>query len=284
MSTRIDDKLEAARRFLDSGNCPLPELAERIGWSPAYLQKRFKQTFGLSPADYAAQRKVATLKQQLKHAPDVTQAWVDSGYGSSSRVYENGAAKLGMLPAVYRKGGAGMTIHWTITQTALGQALVAATERGICAVALAADQSHLLAELRTEFPNAVLNHVPDDDGLIAAKVRSVAEALAGKAGKAPIELIGTAFQHRVWQALMTIPRGSTLSYAELANRLALPKAARAVARACASNRVAVLVPCHRIVRGDGSLGGYRWGLPLKQSLLDCEHVESHTQVAIAESH
>lgn len=267
MSTPIEDKLDAARRLLDSGSCPLPELAGQIGWSPAYLQKRFKQAFGLSPAEYAAQRKVAALKQHLKNAPDVTQAWVDSGFGSSSRIYENGAARLGMLPAVYRKGGAGMTIHWTITPTVLGKALVAATERGICAVALAADQTHLLTELRTEFPNAELNHVPDDDGLIAAKVRAVAEALAGKSVGVPVELIGTAFQHRVWQALMTIPRGSTLSYAELAERLAMPSAARAVARACASNRVAVLVPCHRIIRGDGTLGGYRWGLPLKEDLL-----------------
>lgn len=267
MDTIIENKLDVARRLLDSGACPLPQLAERIGWSPAYLQKRFKQAFGLSPAEYAAQRKVAALKQHLKHAPDVTQAWVDSGYGSSSRIYENGAAKLGMLPAVYRKGGAGMTIHWTIMVTVLGNALVAATERGICAVALADGRPKLLEELRAEFPHAELNHVPDHDGIIAEKVRAVADALSGKAAKVPVELIGTAFQHRVWQALMTIPRGSTLSYSELAERLALPKAARAVARACAGNRVAVLVPCHRIIRGDGSLGGYRWGLPLKEDLL-----------------
>jgi AraC family transcriptional regulator of adaptative response/methylated-DNA-[protein]-cysteine methyltransferase len=246
MNRIIEDKLDAARRLLDDGACPLPKLADRIGWSPSYLQKRFKQAFGLSPAEYAAQRKVATLKRHLKNAPDVTQAWVDSGYGSSSRVYENGAAKLGMLPAVYRKGGAGMTI---------------------CAIALAEEQTQLLDELRAEFPNAELNHVPDDDGIIAAKVRAVADALSGKVARVPVELVGTAFQHRVWQALMTIPRGSTLSYAELAAQLSLPKAARAVARACATNRVAVLVPCHRIIRGDGSLGGYRWGLPLKEDLL-----------------
>jgi AraC family transcriptional regulator of adaptative response/methylated-DNA-[protein]-cysteine methyltransferase len=267
MDTINENKLDVARRLLDSGSCPLPQLAERIGWSPAYLQKRFKQAFGLSPAEYAAQRKVAALKQHLKHTPDVTQAWVDSGYGSSSRIYENGAAKLGMLPAVYRKGGAGMTINWTITVTVLGNALVAATERGICAVALADEQPQLLEELRAEFPNAELNHVPDHDGIIAEKVLAVADALSGKAERVSVELIGTAFQHRVWQALMTIPRGSTLSYSELAECLALPKAARAVARACAGNRVAVLVPCHRIIRGDGSLGGYRWGLPLKEDLL-----------------
>lgn len=210
--------------------------------------------------------------QDADNAPGVTKAWVDSGYCYSSRVYENGAAKLGMLPVVYRKGGTGLTIHWTITVTALGNALVAATERGICAVALAEVQTRLIEELHAEFPDAELNHVPDDDGIIASKVRWVAEALAGKAGHAPIELIGTAFQHRVWQALMAIPRGSTLSYAELAERLALPKAARAVARACAGNRVAVLVPCHRIIRGDGSLGGYRWGLSLKEDLLQRERM------------
>lgn len=205
--------------------------------------------------------------QDADNASDATPAWVDSGYGSSSRVYENSAAKLGMLPAVYRKGGAGLILHWTITVTVLGNALVAATERGICAVALADEQPKLLEELRAEFPHAELNHVPDHDGIIAEKVRAVADALSGKAAKVSVELIGTAFQHRVWQALMTIPRGSTLSYSELAECLALPKAARAVARACAGNRVAVLVPCHRIIRGDGPLGGYRWGLPLKEDLL-----------------
>ena len=191
MDTIIENKLDVARRLLDSGACPLPQLAERIGWSPGYLQKRFKQAYGLSPAEYAAQRKVAALKQHLKHAPDVTQAWVDSGYGSSSRIYENGAAKLGMLPAVYRKGGAGMTIHWTITVTVLGNALVAATERGICAVALADEQPQLLEELCAEFPHAEINHVPDHDGIIAEKVRAVADALSGKAARVSVELIGT---------------------------------------------------------------------------------------------
>ena len=205
--------------------------------------------------------------QDADNASDATPAWVDSGYGLSSRVYENDVAKLGMLPAVYRKGGAGLILHWTITVTVLGNALVAATERGICAVALADEQPKLLEELRAEFPHAEFNHVPDHDGIIAEKVRAVADALSGKAAKVSVELIGTAFQHRVWQALMTIPRGSTLSYSELAECLALPKAARAVARACATNRVAGLVPCHRVIRGDGSLGGYRWGLPLKEDLL-----------------
>ena len=160
-----------------------------------------------------------------------------------------------------------MTIHWTVTDSVLGKALVAATERGICAVALADSEQVLLAELQSEFPGAVLNPVADGDRVIAATVKQVAESLSGKPVLTSVELIGTAFQHKVWQALMTIPKGQTRSYAELAEQLGMPKAARAVARACASNKVAVLVPCHRVIRGDGSLGGYRWGLPLKDAIL-----------------
>jgi AraC family transcriptional regulator, regulatory protein of adaptative response / methylated-DNA-[protein]-cysteine methyltransferase len=269
-SVDLESKLQRARQLLDARDIALHELASQVQLSPAYLQKRFKQAYGLSPADYAAQRKIGVLKKRLRQAPDITQAWVDSGYGSSSRVYENGAAKLGMLPADYRKGGAGLTVHWTMTSTTLGAALIAATERGICAVALGQSQAELLAELQREFPNATLNPVSEGAALIADKVRAVAEILAGRTAAVDIELIGTAFQHRVWQALMRLPTGQTRSYADLAEGLGMPKAARAVARACASNRVAVLVPCHRIVRGDGSLGGYRWGLPMKARLLERE--------------
>ena len=267
MNRLSENKIRQTRALIDSGTTSLAELSDAIGWSPAYLQKRFKQATGLSPAEYAAQRKIGQFKHSLRKGADVTQAWVDSGYGSSSRVYENGAARLGMLPAAYRRGGAGMTIHWTVTDSVLGKALVAATERGICAVALAVSEQALLAELQSEFPEAVLNPVADSDQVIAATVKQVADSLAGKAHANSVELIGTAFQHKVWQALMTIPKGQTRSYAELAEQLGMPKAARAVARACASNKVAVLVPCHRIIRGDGSLGGYRWGLPLKDLIL-----------------
>ena len=270
MTTGIESKLQQARELLETADLPLAELAAKVGCSPAYLQKQFTRSFGISPAAYAAQRKVSVLKQQLRQTADVTQAWLDSGYGSCSRVYENGAAKLGMLPTDYRKGGDGLTIHWTTTRTALGNALIAATERGICAVALAESKDALLAELQREFPKATLNAVSEGEALIAEKVQAVAALLAGRPAAVDIELIGTAFQHKVWQALMRLPKGQTRSYAELAAELNMPKAARAVARACASNRVAVLVPCHRIVRGDGSLGGYRWGLPIKARLLDNE--------------
>ena len=266
----IDERLLKARALLSTRVFSLKALAEQVGLSSAYLQKQFKNAFGISPAEYSAQLKVASLKKNLRRADDITQAWVDSGFGSCSRVYQDGAAKLGMLPVAYKKGGAGMLIHWTIIDTVLGKALVAATERGICAVALADEPNALFEELRAEFPKAQLNAVPDGHQYIADRVRQVADALAGTKSQASIELLGTVFQHKVWQALMKIPKGQTRSYAELAEHLAMPKAARAVARACASNRVAVLVPCHRIIRGDGSLGGYRWGLPLKENILSRE--------------
>lgn len=266
----VEAKLIKARELLGTRAFSLSELAAETGLSASHLQKTFKQAFGLSPAQYAAQRRLDSLKRNLRKAPDVTQAWVDSGFGSCSRVYEHGAAKLGMLPVQYKKGGAGLIIHWTVCASALGPALVAATERGICAVALGSDKAGLQAELESEFPAAQLNYVPDHHRFIAGKVQQVAAALAGRTSEVPVELLGTAFQHNVWQALMKIPQGSTLSYAGLAASLGMPKAARAVARACASNKVAVLVPCHRIIRGDGSLGGYRWGLPLKEKILGQE--------------
>jgi len=173
----------------------------------------------------------------------VTRALVDAGYGSPSRVYEDGAARLGMPPGAYREGGAGLRIHWSVIDTALGRALVAATERGICAVALGADDAQLERELREEFPRAELSRVSAGrDEFLAPRVRAVADALAGLPARLPLELIGTAFQRRVWEALMKIPRGETRSYAELAGQLGMPRAARAVARACAQNRLAVLVP------------------------------------------
>jgi AraC family transcriptional regulator of adaptative response/methylated-DNA-[protein]-cysteine methyltransferase len=267
-----NDKLEKARELLSLRAFSLPELAAQTGLSPAYLQKQFKQYFGLSPAQYSAQQKLLSLKKNLRSSQDITQAWLDSGFGSCSRVYENGAAKLGMLPADYKKGGDGLIIHWTVCESLLGMALIAATQRGICAVALGVNKLVLYAELQSEFPKAQLNFVEDTHQFIADKVQLVARALSGLPCAVSLELIGTAFQQKVWQALMKIPSGQTLSYSELAESIAMPKAARAVARACASNKVAVLVPCHRIIRGDGSLGGYRWGLPLKEKILKHERV------------
>lgn len=262
------DPLELARRLLDQGEPSLSELASRTGLSASHLQRRFRARFGLSPAEYLARKKLGTLKSALREGRDVTTALYDAGYGSPSRLYEQGAAKLGMTPAIYRAGGRGVAIRWTLVDTVLGRTLVAATERGICAVELGDDDAVLEQRLREEFPLAQLERVEAGrDDFLAPRLRAVAERLAGGVAEVPVDLLGTGFQQRVWDALMKIPAGETVSYAGLAQSLGAPRAARAVASACAHNRIAVVVPCHRVIRGDGSLGGYRWGLPRKQQLL-----------------
>ncbi|ROU07929.1 methylated-DNA--[protein]-cysteine S-methyltransferase [Lysobacter enzymogenes] len=262
------DKLERARQLLDGGELSLTELSAAVGLSPSHLQRRFSARFGLSPAEYLAQRKLGSLRSALREGNDVSAALYDAGYGSPSRVYEAGAARLGMTPARYRAGGAGEQIRWSVTRTALGLALVATTARGICMVELGDDAAALEARLREEFPRAALERVDAGrDEFLAPRVQAVADTLGGGAGEVALDLIGTAFQKKVWDALMKIPPGQTRSYEDVARQIGSPRGARAVAQACASNKVAVVVPCHRVVRGDGSLGGYRWGLPLKQTLL-----------------
>ncbi|MEO6517692.1 MAG: methylated-DNA--[protein]-cysteine S-methyltransferase [Pseudoxanthomonas sp.] len=270
---RHDEKLERARSLLDGGAPTLDALAAAVGLSPSHLQRRFQSRYGMSPAEYLAQKKLAALKSGLRAGNEISAALYDAGYSSPSRVYEHGAARLGMTPATYRAGGAGMQIRWSLLETVLGIALVAATERGICSIELGAAPALLEHKLRSEFPNADIQRVEAGrDEFLAPRLRAVAERLAGGESEVPLDLVGTAFQKRVWDALMKIPVGQTLSYSEQASALGAPRAARAVASACASNRVAVVVPCHRIIRGDGSLGGYRWGLPMKQALLARERV------------
>jgi AraC family transcriptional regulator of adaptative response/methylated-DNA-[protein]-cysteine methyltransferase len=265
------DKLERVRALLDAGEPSLTELAGAVGLSPSHLQRTFTARFGLSPAEYLAQRKLGTLKAGLREGRDVSAALYDAGYGSPSRVYERGAARLGMTPARYRAGGEGEQIRWSLLGTVLGTALVATTQRGICMIELGEDPVALEAKLQAEFPRAVRERVDAGrDEFLAPRLRAVADALAGKQAQVDIDLIGTAFQKKVWDALMRIPRGETRSYAEVAAQLGAPRGARAVASACAHNRVAIVVPCHRVVRGDGSLGGYRWGLPLKERVLQRE--------------
>ena len=265
------DKLDHARALLDAGEPTLADLAAAVGISASHLQRRFTARFGISPAEYLAQRKLGTLKSALREGSDVSAALYDAGYGSPSRVYEGGAARLGMTPARYRAGGAGEQIRWSLARTALGTALVATTERGVCMVELGDDATALEAKLRAEFPQAQLERVDAGrDEFLAPRLRAVADTLGGQAHAVPMDLLGTAFQKKVWDALMKIPAGQTRSYAQVAEQIGAPGSARAVARACAGNRVAVVVPCHRVVRGDGSLGGYRWGLPLKEKLLQRE--------------
>ncbi|MDQ3057856.1 MAG: methylated-DNA--[protein]-cysteine S-methyltransferase [Pseudomonadota bacterium] len=264
-------KLERARQLLDGSELSLAELAQAVGLSASHLQRKFAAHFGLSPAQYLAQRKLGKLKSALRDGNDVSAALYDAGYGSASRVYEDSAARLGMTPARYRTGGRGEDIHWSLVDTSLGHALIAATQRGICMVELGDDPAALEQTLQREFPNARCMRVDAGrDDFLAPRLRAVAEHLAGRRDEVPLDLIGTAFQKRVWDALMKIPVGQTRSYADVAASLGSPSATRAVASACAHNRVAIVVPCHRVIRSDGSLGGYRWGLPLKERLLQRE--------------
>ncbi len=261
-------KLEHARRVLETDEPTLEALADVVGLSPSHLQRSFTARFGLSPAQFLSQRKLGALKSALRDGDDVSGALYDAGYGSPSRVYEAGAARLGMTPARYRAGGKGERIRWSIVDTALGQALVATTERGICMVELGRDAAGLERSLHMEFPQAHLECVDAGrDEFLSPRVRAVADALSGKLAHVDLDLLGTAFQRKVWDALMRIPRGETRSYSALAADVGAPQGARAIASACAHNRIAILVPCHRVVRNDGTLGGYRWGLPLKEQLL-----------------
>ncbi|MEO8001036.1 MAG: methylated-DNA--[protein]-cysteine S-methyltransferase [Arenimonas sp.] len=266
--TALPVQVVEARKLLEHEPHALTQLAKTVGWSPAYLQKQFVRAYGLTPAEFVSQKKFKNFKNELRKKSDVTRALYNAGFGSPSRVYEQGAAKLGMSPLAYQRGGAGLQIRYTILETRLGQTLIASTERGICTIALGEKAGQLETELRNEFPAADLKRIDAGrDEFIAPKVSAVVDFLAGKKSQVSLELMGTAFQQRVWQALMRIPAGETLSYAQLAERLQMPKAARAVASACAKNKCAIVVPCHRIIRGDGSLGGYRWGLPLKEKIL-----------------
>lgn len=267
------DPVARARDILDHEDLSLPALSRRVGEAPHTLRRGFIERFGLSPAQYRSQLRVQRLRQGLRQGNAISDALYDAGYGSPSRVYQDGAARLGMTPASYRRGGSGMEIFYTVVDCPLGRALVATTQRGVCSIVLGEEDAGLEAQLASEFPRARIERV--DAGapeFVAPRVAGVAEALAGGGGglPVPVELLGTAFQYRVWEALMRIPAGETRSYAELASALGQPAAVRAVAGACARNKVAVLVPCHRVVRSDGSLGGYRWGLPRKQALLDRE--------------
>lgn len=245
---------------------PLVRLAREAGVSPAHLQRTFTRIVGLSPKQYQEQRRVGALKSALRDGRTVSSATYEAGFASGRRVYEAADEALGMTPGAYRRRGVGVTIHYTVVRTSLGLLLVAVTERGICSVSLGDEENALVDALRAEYPAAELARATDaDDRLVDAVVAHV-EGTA-RAIDLPLDLKATAFQWQVWRALQRIPEGATRSYQEIARELGQPSAARAVARACASNRVAVLIPCHRVVRGDGALGGYRWGVARKAALL-----------------
>jgi AraC family transcriptional regulator of adaptative response/methylated-DNA-[protein]-cysteine methyltransferase len=265
----VERVAEAARLIEREGLLSLAELGRRLEVSPYHLQRTFKAVTGVSPRQYAARLKAGQFKNGVRAGQDVTAALYEAGYGSSSRLYESAPAQLGMTPAAYRRGGKAMTIHYTLSDSPLGRMLVAATERGVCAVYFGDEDAPLEAALAGEYPAA--RRVRDG----AELTRWVAALLFHLAGQQPhldlpLDVQATAFQQRVWAELRRIPYGETRSYTQVAEAIGRPSAARAVARACATNPAAVLTPCHRVLRSDGSLGGYRWGLHRKQALLEKE--------------
>lgn len=246
----------------------LESLAARLKVSPSHLQRTFKQTLGVSPKEFADAGRLNNFKKQVRQS-DVTTAMYESGFGSSRALYEKATQNLGMTPATYRKGGRNLNISFVTVASSLGQLLVAATEKGICAVAFGETTQQLTADLAKEFPAAAIQ--PDDNNL-QSYVRAIVEYLDGKRGTLalPLDLQATAFQLQVWAELRRIPYGETRSYKEIAARIGNVKAVRAVARACATNPVALVNPCHRVVGANGDLSGYRWGIERKKMLLDKE--------------
>jgi AraC family transcriptional regulator of adaptative response/methylated-DNA-[protein]-cysteine methyltransferase len=268
--------LEQARAFLtDHLDEPvsLAQLGQVVGLSPAHLQRRFRQRFGVSPREYVAALRMKEAKTHLRRGETVTRATFEAGFGAGSRLYAHADAHLGMTPGAFRRGGRGVALRYTVVRTVLGPLLVAASDRGLAAVMLGAGEKELEATFAQEYPRAERRR---DDGGLATWVATVVDSIGAGAGEAvekqqlPLDLQGTAFEVRVWKALQEIPRGATRSYGEIAAAIGQPTAARAVAQACAHNRLALVIPCHRVVRGDGAAGGYRWGSGTKERLLALE--------------
>ena len=274
-----DPKIELVRRIChaidehDEEPQTLKTLSEETGVSAHHLQRTFKDVMGITPRQYADSQRLKKFKTNVKGGSSVTNAMYDAGYGSSRGLYEKSSAQLGMTPATYGRGGAGMRIIYTTTDCSLGRLLVAATSRGVCSVALGDNDSDLISALFAEYPKASID---SQDTSISPSLNlwlnQVLELTAGKTPNVdlPLDIQATAFQWQVWEELRRIPLGETRSYQEIAAAIQKPKAVRAVARACASNHAALLIPCHRVIREDKSLGGYRWGLKRKEELLQRE--------------
>ena len=269
---------EACRIIEASDTVPtLDELAARVGVSRFHFHRVFKQLTGLTPRAYAAAQRDQRLRQELgsdehgrsRRSGSITEAIFDAGYNSNARFYEKSNAVLGMTPTNYRAGGANTEIRFAIGECSLGAILVAQSERGVCAILLGDDPDALVRDLQDRFPRAKLIGGDADFEHLVAKAVGLVEAPA-LGLDLPLHVRGTAFQQRVWQALREIPAGQTASYTEIARRIGSPKSVRAVAQACAANMLAIAIPCHRVVRHDGALSGYRWGVERKRALLDKE--------------
>ncbi len=273
-------RIEQARRYLDEHYdepVTLQQLAGEIGMSPYYVQRAFKRLVGFSPKEYRDLRRMEHFKTSLKRGETVTNATYEAGFGSSSRVYERANSDLGMTPSVFQAGGLGTTISFATKATVVGHMLVAVTKRGIVTVRFGNNEASSVASLRRDYPMATLRR--DAVGL-KRHITGILRCLTanGDGSRLPLDLNATAFQRRVWKALQRIPCGSTRSYHDVARAIGQPAATRAVARACATNPIAVAIPCHRVIREDGRLGGYRWGLERKHRLLALEQ-ESTTELS-----
>jgi AraC family transcriptional regulator of adaptative response/methylated-DNA-[protein]-cysteine methyltransferase len=244
----------------------LAQLAAAVHLSPFHLQRRFKQATGITPREYADALRRRRVAQDLARARTVTDAGLAAGYGSTARLYADAPAALGMTPGEYAGGAAGLPIRAAVARCSLGQVLVATTDRGVCAILLGDDADALRADLSRRFPQASISTADRGFATLLKRVVALVEDPA-RGTELTLDVRGTAFQQRVWQALRQVACGETVSYAELARRIGMPQAARAVAAACAANALAVAIPCHRVVRGDGSLSGYRWGTERKRALL-----------------
>jgi AraC family transcriptional regulator of adaptative response/methylated-DNA-[protein]-cysteine methyltransferase len=270
---RQSDEVKAICRFIEQHldePLTLARLGEEFKQSPFHLQRRFKAVLGITPREYADSRRLHSLKRNLQSGDSVTRAMYDAGYGSSSRLYERTASQLGMTPDKYRRGAIAAMIRYTCVDSPLGRMLIAATEKGICSIQFAASDVELLEGLKHEFPFA--QRKPDDKAL-KPWVIALLYQMKGQHSESslPLDIRATAFQRRVWTYLQSIPFGATKSYSQVAKAIGQPTAIRAVARACATNQVAIAIPCHRVVREDGSIGGYRWGMQRKKALLEMEH-------------
>ncbi len=266
----IDQHLEEPLNFA--------ALSAEMKLSQFHLQRLFKKLMGITPRQYAEARRAELFKTRVKAGKSVTEAMYESGYGSSSRLYEKAASQLGMTPSIYRKGGKGMKIRYTIAECPLGQLMVAVTDKGICSVTLGESDSKMIDQLRVEFSQA---EIARDESTLRSQINMLLTHLAGQEPHPdlPLDVQGTAFQKRVWEELRRIPYGETASYGEIARRIGRPSAVRAVARACATNPAALVTPCHRVVRENGDLGGYRWGVGRKRQLLEKEKSASLKRTA-----